>query len=87
LKRPAGFEPKLIVEHPSCSLVDPQRVRLPLGPVQGEHELAIEDFTQGVLSCERVKSRDHFSVAAKHEARINEHLKAFQSCFVQPGDE
>ena len=54
----ARLEPELLGERKASLLVDLERLGLPVGSVEREHELAPEPFPQGMLGDERPQLAD-----------------------------
>ena len=69
-KRLAGLEPELLDQHAPGLSVDLERVGLPAGAVEGEHQLAAQSFTERLPTRSRASiSADEPGVAARARDR------------------
>jgi hypothetical protein len=72
------LEPRLVV--------DPQRVALPPGPVEGEHLLLAQVLAGGMGGGERVELRQQELVPSQLELRVEARFECQQAELVQSGD-
>ena len=79
------LEPKLVDEHGTARPVAPERVRLPAGSIEGEHQLAPRALAQRVLGDEPLEIRQHALVAAKPKICVDSGLDACEVEPIQPG--
>ena len=70
LQRAARFDPELVDEHAPALVVGLERVGLPAGAVQREHQLAAEPLTQRVGTHERLDIADDLAVPFELELRL-----------------
>jgi hypothetical protein len=87
LQRLAGLEPEFLIQDAAGQLEYSKGVGLPLGPVQRQHELAVEGLPQRVLGGQRVQLTDTLAMTAQQELRVNHHLDGLQAKLRQPGGE
>ena len=82
----ARFETELVDEHLSGGLVRGERVRLPTGAIQGEHELAPQAFPVGVARDEGFELGEQLDVAAKGQVRVDAVFDCTRARFLEPRD-
>ena len=80
------LEPPLLVERTAGRLVRVERLLLPPGAVQREHEEAAEPFAVGVLRGEPGRVGDRVVVAAELDLRLDPVLERGQPELVEAGD-
>ena len=61
-ERTAGLDPEFVDERSTRLLVGLERLRLPSGAVEGEHQLASEAFSERVLADQRLQLADELGV-------------------------
>ena len=71
-KRPARMDAEVRVEDLPQPPEHRQRVALPPGPVQGEHQLAVDLLVQRVFMGEAVQLRDDLHVLARRQPGVDE---------------
>jgi hypothetical protein len=69
-ERPARFEPKLIMQGLARLLVHMERVRLPLGAVESQHELTIKSLAERILGDEGVKFPHYLAMTSQLELGV-----------------
>ena len=67
----AGLEPELVVQPRAQAAIDLERVRLPPGAVQGEHQLGVQALLVGVLGDEGLERSDELRVPAQLELGVD----------------
>ena len=73
---PAGLDPELLDERAAGVPVGLQRVGLPAGAVERQHQLPARPLAQRVLGDERLELRDQLGVAAEREIGLDPVLEA-----------
>ena len=81
----ARLQPELLVEKAAAGLVDGQRVGLPAGAVEGEHELATEPLAQRVLLDELLELGHELRVASELEVGVDPLLEGCQALLLEAG--
>jgi hypothetical protein len=74
-KLSSGLEPELLGKEPPRVSISLERVRLPAGPVEREHEPAPEPLAERVLLDGRAKLRDELLVTPLQKTCLNEILE------------
>ena len=82
----ARLQAELIYQRPAPFLVGLQRLGLPPGAVEGEHELSPEPFAERVLGDERLQFADELMVASELEVCFDPLLLSREAELVEPGD-
>jgi hypothetical protein len=80
----AGLDPELLDEAHPRRLVGVERLRLPAGAVEREHQQAPEGLAQRVLADERVELADDVAVAAELEVGVDPLLERNKAQLLQP---
>ena len=80
----AGFEPEVLDEDVAATAVDIERLRLPAGTVEGEHELAAWPLPQRVLGDHALQFTDQRVVPAEQQFDVDAVLEDAQPLLVQP---
>ena len=83
LERRAGLEAQFVGQGAADSLIRLQRVGLPPGPIQSDHQLARQPFAQRVLAGQRVEFGDHQGVTAGSQIRLDSILERSKPCLLQ----
>jgi hypothetical protein len=84
-QRAAGLDSELLDEDRPRFLIRLERLRLPPGTVEGEHQLSAEALAVWVLAHERLELADERRVAAGGEIGVDPVLEARQAELVEPG--
>src|SRR5207244_950171 len=66
-----GLDTELLAQRPPERLVAAQRLRLPAGAIQGEHQLAREALSDGVLGGERFELSYELVVASEGQVGLD----------------
>jgi hypothetical protein len=80
------FEPKLVGQQRSSSLVDVERICLTAGAIERKHELRAEAFSERMLADERLDVADDRRVAARREVGLDPLLHARESELFESSD-
>ena len=80
------LEAELIRERAAGTPVRIQRLRLPIGRVQREHQLRPQPLTQRVAADEGLELRDELPVSAECELRPDQVFGRNETEFLQAGD-
>ena len=81
----AGFQAELGVEHGPGALVGGERVGLPPGPVEREHQPAVQPLTQRMGGGELLEVAEHLGVPAGGQLQVDQFLPGRQLQLGQPG--
>ena len=82
----SGIESELLGQDVPALLVHTQCVRLPAGPVQGDHELTAEALAEWVRHDQRLELADPLVEAAGHELQLDALLDRREPQLAHPGD-
>ena len=82
----AGLDAEPVDEGGARGLVGLERLGLPPGPVQGEHQLGAEVLAERIRADERLELADQLRVAAVGEIVLDPLLEARESELLQAGD-
>ena len=82
----AGLDPELVDEPSACILVDLERLRLPAGAIQREHQLSPECLAERMIPDECLELADDVAVAAELEVGIDPLPVGDQAKLVEPAD-
>ena len=77
---------ELLVERPPCLTVRSQRLRLPPGAVEREHQLCAQVLAERMLDDQHLELRDQLAGAAEGKVGLEAVLHRFDPQLVQPGD-
>ena len=80
------FEPELVAQNVTTVLEDAQRVGLPTGPVQREHQQAPQPLAQRMRRDELLELDDHALVTTERELEVEPLLDHREPQLGQPGD-
>ena len=86
LQRGARVDPQLLDERAPCLLVALERIGLPAGAVEGQHELGQEALAHRVLGHQRLELADHVVVPAEREVRLDAVGEGGEPKLLEPGD-
>jgi hypothetical protein len=86
LKLAARLDAELVDEHAPRVLVHAQRLGLPSGAVEGEHELSPEALAQGVLRHERLELADELRLPTRGEVGLEAILARREAQLVEARD-
>ena len=82
----AGLDADLLHETGPCGAVGLECLRLPPGPVEREHPLAVQALAQRVLGDERVELAGQLGVTAGRQVGIDRRLRCPQPQVLEPAD-
>ena len=85
LQRLAGLQAQLVREQAPRRVVDAERVRLPAGPVQREHEVFAQPLPKWVPRDQLIQLRHERGVSPQGEIRANSVLDREQSQLFETG--
>ena len=85
LQVPAGIDAQLVGENLPGPPVGIQRLRLPAGPVQAQHQLRSETFVQRIPARELLQFGDQFGVPSHGEIGLDARAQGAQVQFLQAG--
>ncbi len=80
----AGVDAQFFAQDGGDLAVGAQRVGLPVGSVEGEHELAPEPFAEPVFLGQRVQLADDVGVPVEGEFDVHETFECAEPFFGQP---
>src|SRR5262249_28789713 len=83
-QRLARLEPELVDEERTPGAVRLERVRLPSGAVEREHELAAQPLAQRIALDQRLELRDEPGVHPERELRLDARLERRQAELCEP---
>jgi hypothetical protein len=83
LERCRRLESELVGERPPEPVIRGERFGLPCTPVEGEHQPAVQRFTQRVARCQRLQLADDVHVVAEREVALDPILETCQLQLVQ----
>jgi hypothetical protein len=86
LQLPAWVDPELLDERPPRVLVDGQRVRLPAGAVEREHQLCPQTLMQRVLLHQCLELVQDFRMPAERQLRVDQVHGGAETLLLQPSD-
>ena len=86
LQRPPRLEAKLVGHALSRATVGRERLSLPSGPEQGEHQLFVESFPERVPGCDLAQFSDDLLVPAQAELSVDPPFQRLQPHLGQPGN-
>jgi hypothetical protein len=86
LERLLRFQPELVHEHSPTSLVDLQRLGLPAGAVQRQHQLPAQTFSERVVGNEFLELAGQVGVKPGREVALDAFFQAGEPLFLQAGD-
>ena len=78
LQHPGRLEPELVDERAPRVLVDRQRLGLPAGAIEREHERRTQPLAEWMLANERLEFPDQTSVPAERELGLDPLLEGFE---------
>ena len=81
----ARLDPELLDQRPARVLVGLQRVRLPVRPVQREHQLRAQALPVRMLVHQPLQLGDHLSVPAQRELGVDRLLGSGHAQVLEPG--
>ena len=84
LERAARLDPELVDEQPPAFVEGLQRVRLPAGPVERQHQLGPESLTQRVRTEERLEHRDDLVVPLELELGVHQLFGRGEAQLLEP---
>ena len=82
----AGVDAELLDERLARAAVGGERVRLPAGPVEREHQLGARPLAQGLRIDERLELRDELRVTAECEVGVDPLLERDGAELLEPRD-
>ena len=85
-ERRPGLEPELLVELSSRLLVGLERLRLPSGAVERQHQLPAQALVEGVLLDEELELGDEVGVAPELELGVDQLLARREAELLEPRD-
>ena len=85
-QRLARLDPELVDERLARALIDRERVRLPAGAVERQHQLSPEPLAHGLLDDEALELRDELAVPGEREVGVDPVLERGQSQLLEPRD-
>ncbi len=82
----AGVDAELLDERLARAAVGGERVRLPAGAVEREHQLRARPLAQGLRRDERLELRDELRMAPEREIGVDPLLERDRAELLEPGD-
>ena len=86
LQHPGRLEPELVDERAPRVLVDRQRLGLPAGAIEREHERPARPLAEWMLANERLEFPDQTSVPAERELGLDPLLEGFELQLIEAED-
>jgi hypothetical protein len=82
----AGLDPELVDERPSCLVVCGERISLPTGAVERQHQLRTQVLTERVLGDQLLELGDEIVLAPECEVSLDARLERDESQLLEPVD-